>query len=78
MLIRLLAITGTVTCRPNAAVAQLNAARGTEVTMVGTRDSCQPIPVLIIVTPAASISAASAVTSAKVCPPGTRSSSDIR
>jgi hypothetical protein len=34
---------------------KVNAARGTEVTMVGIRASCQPMPVLSSVAPAASI-----------------------
>ena len=37
-------------------VIHVNAARGTDVEMVGTLASCQPIPVLISVAPAFSIS----------------------
>ena len=40
--------------------------RGTEVTMVGTRASCHPIPVLMIVAPAASTSVASATISSQL------------
>src|SRR5690606_12584168 len=51
ILIRLEATTGTFTAAFTCAVTSTKAARGTEVTMVGTRASCQPIPVLMIVTP---------------------------
>lgn len=60
MLIRFDAITGTETSGRNLPVIQLNAARGTEVTIDGTRASCQPTPVSMIDAPAASISFASA------------------
>ncbi len=46
VLMRLLAITGMPTSGRSLPVAQANAARGTEVTIVGTRASCQPMPVL--------------------------------
>ena len=39
------ATTGTSTLIRSRSVRGVNAARGTEVTMVGTRDSCQPMPV---------------------------------
>lgn len=46
--------------------------------MVGIRASCQPIPVLMIVAPAASTARASRTTSSSEEPPGTRSSIDSR
>lgn len=46
--------------------------------MVGMRASCQPMPVLTIVAPAASTPFASATTSSREEPPGTRSSMDSR
>ena len=78
MVIRLEATTGMDTSGRSLPVTPLNAARGTEVTMVGTRASCQPMPVLMMFAPAASISWASATVSGQLCPPSTRSSSDIR
>ena len=48
---RLVVITGMETSPLNLPVTSAKAARGTEVTMVGTRASCQPIPVLIRVAP---------------------------
>ena len=59
-------------------VTQVNAPRGTGVAMVGIRASCQPMPVLIMVAPAASMACASSTVSAKVPPPSTRSSIDNR
>ena len=55
MLMRLVATSGSATCGLSLAVTPANAARGTEVAMVGTRASCQPMPVLMMVAPAASI-----------------------
>ena len=78
LLIRLDATTGIPTSSFNFAVAQANAARGTEVTMVGTRASCQPMPVLRIVVPAASSFLASSAVSCQVCALSTRSSRLMR
>lgn len=78
MLIRLLVITGMLTAPVTFFVTQVYAPRGTEVTMVGIRASCQPIPVLMMVAPAASICWASAITSSSEEPPGTRSSMESR
>jgi hypothetical protein len=55
VLIRLQAITGMPTSGRSRAVSQAKAARGTEVAIVGTRASCQPMPVFRSVAPAASI-----------------------
>ncbi len=60
------------------AVTSRNAARGTEVTMVGMRASCQPMPVLRRFTPAASSALAATTISSQVLPPSTRSSSESR
>ena len=60
------------------AVTQLKAPRGTLVTMVGTRASCQPMPVLIMVAPAASTAFARRTISSQDWPPSTRSSIDRR
>ena len=78
MLIRFVATTGTDTCSLSRAAYEVNAARGTEVTMVGTRASCQPMPRLSMLAPAASTSVASAVTSSQVWPSSTRSSTEMR
>ncbi len=59
-------------------VTHANAARGTDVAMVGMRASCQPMPVLMIVAPARSTALASCTTSSQVLPSGTRSSMDSR
>jgi len=48
------------------------------VAMVGTRASCQPMPVLMIVAPALSTAFARATTSSHALPPSTRSSIDRR
>ena len=72
-LIRLEATTGMPTSGRSLAVTRVKAPRGTDVTIVGTRASCQPIPVLMIVAPAASTSWARATTSSQLCPSGTRS-----
>ena len=78
MLMRFDATTGIVTSRRNRPATEANAARGTEVTMVGTLASCQPKPVFKIVTPACSSALATATTSSQVLPPSTRSSSEWR
>ncbi len=78
VLIRLDAQTGTDTSALSRAVAERQAPGGTWVMIVGTRASCQPMPVLSTVTPAASRPCASAATSSQVWPPSTRSSSEIR
>ena len=76
MLMRLVATSGKDTCGLSFAVTPANAARGTEVAMVGTRDSCQPMPVLMIVAPAASIARACCTISVQSDPSGTSSSID--
>ena len=77
-LIRLVAITGMLMWSFIFCVTQLNAARGTLVAMVGTRASCQPIPVLMMVAPAASISLPRVTTSSQVLPCSIKSSIDKR
>ena len=72
------ATTGTPTSSRRCWVCSAKAARGTEVTMVGTRASCQPIPVESTSTPARTRDCASAVVSVQVCPSGTRSSREMR
>ena len=59
-------------------VTQVNAPRGTDVAIVGTRASCQPMPVLMIVAPAPSIAFASVTVSSQLLPPGIRSIIDRR
>ncbi len=76
MLMRLVAISGTRTCGLSLAVTPANAARGTEVAMVGTRASCQPMPQLISVAPAASIACACITISCQSLPSSTRSTND--
>jgi len=78
ILIRLVAISGSFTCGFNFAVTPAKAARGTEVAIVGTRASCQPMPVLIIVAPAFSIALACARISSQAEPSSTSSSIDKR
>ena len=78
VLIRFEAISGRPTLPMSFWVTQAKAARGTEVAMVGTRASCQPIPELRRVAPAASTARASVSTSSKVEPSGTRSIIDSR
>ena len=73
MLIRFEVISGIPTLPISLRVTQAKAARGTEVAMVGMRASCQPMPVLMIVAPAASTAWASSTTSSKVEPFGTKS-----
>jgi hypothetical protein len=78
VLMRLVAQTGRRTSALSLAVSQLKAARGTLVAMVGTRASCQPMPVLRRVAPAPSTARASAAISGQLEPSGTRSRSEIR
>ncbi len=75
---RLDAQTGTETAALSRAVADTQAPRGTWVMIVGTRASCQPMPVLKTVTPASSRACARSTTSSQVWPPSTRSSSEMR
>ena len=75
---RLVVTSGMETAPMTFLVTQVYAPRGTEVAMVGMRASCQPMPVLMIVAPAASIALASVTTSSRVEPPGTRSSIESR
>ena len=77
-LMRLVATSGTVTSPFSLRVTQANAARGTDVAMVGMRASCQPMPVLMRVAPARSTALASCTTSFQSLPSGTRSSIDRR
>ena len=78
VLIRFVATSGTDTAPLSLAVTQLNPPRGTEVAIVGIRASCQPIPVLMMLTPAASSPSASPTTSPHSLPSLTRSSIDSR
>ena len=78
VLMRLVATSGRPTCGFSLAVTPAKAARGTEVAMVGTRASCQPMPVLMIVAPAASTARACATMSSQPLPPSTKSSIDNR
>jgi hypothetical protein len=78
MLIRLEAITGIRTCSDTASLMSTNTRLGTDVTMVGTRASCQPMPVLMMVAPAACTSVARAVISSQLWPFSTQSAIDIR
>ena len=78
MLMRLVVISGIFTSAFILRVTKANAARGTLVTMVGMRASCQPMPVLISVAPAASIALASITISSQLWPSSTRSSIDRR
>jgi len=75
---RLVATRGMETSPFSRFVTQAKAARGTLVAMVGMRASCQPMPVLRMVAPAASMALASCTTSSAVEPPSTRSSIDRR
>ena len=59
VLIRLVATSGTATAPMSFFVTQAKAPRGTVVAMVGMRASCQPMPVLMMVAPAASTAWAS-------------------
>ena len=78
VLMRLDATTGTDTSGLSLPVTQANAARGTEVTIVGMRASCQPMPVLMIETPAVSSFLASSTVSSQLCASSTRSSRLMR
>ena len=80
-LIRFVATNGIVTTFAsfNALVVNANAPRGTDVAMVGTRASCHPIPVLMIVAPARSISCANSIHSSwNNNPFSTKSNNDKR
>ncbi len=59
-------------------VTQVKAPRGTLVAIVGTRASCQPMPVLMIVAPAFATALASCTTSGQELPSGIRSIIDRR
>ncbi len=83
MLMRLVATTGVVMpCarRPSRSflVTQAKPARGTLVAMVGTRASCQPMPLFRMVAPAAITPWASCITSSQRWPCGSRSSREMR
>jgi hypothetical protein len=78
VLIRLVAQSGMPTLPISLRVTHANAARGTDVAIVGMRASCQPMPVLMIVAPARSIACASWTISLQSLPSGTRSSIDSR
>ena len=78
VLIRLEVMTGIPTSPISLAVTQAQPARGTDVAMVGTRASCQPMPVLRIEAPARSTARASCTTSSWVLPSGMRSIIDRR
>ena len=66
VLIRFDAQTGTDTSALSRAVAESQAPRGTWVMIVGTRASCQPMPVLSTVAPASTTRWASSSTSSQV------------
>ncbi len=72
-LIRFEVITGMLTLPISFLVTQANAARGTEVAIVGMRASCQPTPVFMMVAPAASMAWANWTISVCVDPLGIRS-----
>ncbi len=78
VLMRFTATSGIPTSPFSRRVTQEKPPRGTTVAMVGMRASCQPMPVLSSVAPAASTARASSTTSSTVEPPGTRSSIDSR
>mmetsp|Transcript_22631 Transcript_22631/g.63009 ORF Transcript_22631/g.63009 Transcript_22631/m.63009 type:complete len:254 (+) Transcript_22631:1290-2051(+) len=59
-------------------VGVTKAPRGTFEAIVGTRDSCHPIPVLRMVTPAVRSSSASRTVSSQDMPPSTSSHSEMR
>ncbi len=59
-------------------VTQVNAALGTEVAIVGILDSCQPIPVFIIVAPAFSIALPNCTISSQELPFSTKSNIERR
>ena len=72
-LMRLVVHSGIRTSPLSFLVTQAKAPRGTEVAMVGTRASCQPMPVLMMFTPAPSSRLPNSMTSSKLWPSGTRS-----
>ncbi|SKY68570.1 Uncharacterised protein [Mycobacteroides abscessus subsp. abscessus] len=78
VLMRLLAMSGIDTSSRSRSVNLTNAARGTEVTMVGTPASCHPMSVLMASTPSASALRAMSAISSQVCPPLTKSAIDCR
>jgi hypothetical protein len=83
VLMRLLVTSGVVmpAARSSSRIAFVmpaKAARGTLVAMVGTRASCQPMPVLRIVVPAFTTALASCTTSGQLLPSGIRSCIDRR
>ena len=59
-------------------VTHANAARGTLVAMVGTRASCQPMPVLTMLAPPVATALPRVTISSHALPPGTRSIIDRR
>lgn len=67
-------MSGILTFPIRRLVTQENPPRGTIVAMVGTRASCQPMPVLMRLAPAASILVAGNSISSQVLPSSTRSS----
>ena len=78
LLIRLEAMIGMLTTFLMRATAKRHAALGTTYPIVGTRDSCHPIPVLRMSAPACSTAWASVKISFKGAPPSTKSMADIR
>src|SRR5690606_40713037 len=78
VLMRLVVISGICTSPLSLAVTLVKAARGTLVAMVGMRASCQPIPVLMMVAPAASMALARVTISSQTLPPSIKSSIDRR
>jgi hypothetical protein len=78
VLMRFVAQSGMRTSSRSFFVTQAKAARGTDVAIVGTRASCQPMPVLMSVAPARSTSFASVTTSSQLWPAGMRSSIERR
>ena len=72
-LILFVTTTGNRLTRRMRSVTNAKAARGTMPAIVGTRASCQPIPVLISVAPASANAASIHCTSAKLLPCSTRS-----
>ena len=78
VLIRLVVTSGMFTAPFSLRVTQLKPARGTMVAMVGMRASCQPMPVLIMLAPAASTAFAWATISSQALPSGTISSIERR
>jgi hypothetical protein len=77
-LMRLVVTSGIDTWPFSFCVTQAKAARGTLVAMVGTRASCQPMPVLMMVAPAGSMPWPVAPPRQSVEPFSTRSSIDRR